>query len=1048
MCRPMTFQNSQETVHERLFALASASPERTFLFPPAGPPVTIGALASMARRTGGALASLDVGPEDRVALVVGDRAMAITSFLAAVCFAGVAPLNVRLTEGEFADALEPPATKLVLTDQPADHPIWAAARRAGRRCLGLAQAPDAPLGLFRIADAAWNASDDVVSGIRPDHVGLVLSTSGTTAKPKRVPLTNRNLTIGGDQIAAWLALGPDDCVLSVMPLFHIHGIIATIMTPLLSGGAIQGVESVSADTILDALATGRSTWSTAVPTIWQALHNALSSGERPVPRHRLRFVRSSSAAMPPSLLHAVEGHLGVPVIEAYGMTEATHQMASNPLPPRERRPGAVGLAAGIDIAIMDGDGTFLPTGTAGEVVIRGASVITGYEDNPDANRKSFTDGWFRTGDEGVIDDAGYLTLTGRLKEMINRGGEKIAPLEVDRVLTEHPAIREAISFAIPHPTLGEDIAAAVVPTPDMTVDEADLRAFLARRLAPFKIPQRLVILSELPKGTTGKPQRVGLAEKLGLGGDVRPAPADAAASLRRMTPLEAAMAGLWARMLGRPAAAIDPDVPWVMLGGDSLLAVQLTLAVEQVFDVGLDRADIASNRVSVADMATAVTAARGRTTRPTREEPIPVTDRPASVGATAAQRLFWNDRAHVGDDFAERSVVALRFAGPVTPETILEALERVAERHEGLRTSWSLEDGHLIQTVSPSSPIAVDRPFFDDMEHLRAGIGAWLGIPLPAAAKPRPWRACLARLGTGEQVLVINFHHIVMDGTGGDLLARALIEEMGGGGVRSDERPAGPADLAIWEDRWWSGDDAEAGTAFWTSNFRRIIDSAPRSGSPATAPDASDEPIILDHRVSGALEERARAEGCSPFLWLMAAFAEAFHAETGRRRVGFTVPLASRTFRHTIDMLGCLIHEAYFVADVAASGGRERLPAALKPALEEALRYQTAPSNAIHEKHRRPDDPPVWKLTELTDVYFQVKPRATAKEWRLGEVTVERLTLTRPVIPTAFWVSLERDEAGYVGELCYRDAVCDRDAARGIVRRFSETVRDWAGLAP
>jgi oxalate---CoA ligase len=232
----------------------------------------------------------------------------------------------------------------------------------------------------------------------------------------------------------------------------------------------------------------------------------------------LRFIRSSSSSLPPQVMTEVEAAFGAPVLEAYGMTEAAHQMASNPLPPRPHFPGSVGTAAGPQIAIMDDAGMLLAPGELGEVVIRGPNVTAGYESNPEANAKAFTNGWFRTGDQGVLDEAGYLRLTGRLKELINRGGEKISPLEVDAVLMDHPAIAQAITFAMPHDMLGEEVAAAVVLREGSKAEEQELRDFVRSRVADFKVPRVIRILAEIPKGATGKPQRIGLAQKLGLAG--------------------------------------------------------------------------------------------------------------------------------------------------------------------------------------------------------------------------------------------------------------------------------------------------------------------------------------------------------------------------------------------------------------------------------------------------------------------------------------------------------------------------------------------------
>jgi len=252
------------------------------------------------------------------------------------------------------------------------------------------------------------------------------------------------------------------------------------------------------------------------------------------------------------------------VVEAYGMTEAAHQMTSNPLPPRERRPGSVGVAAGPEVAVMDDEGRVLPAGTTGEIVIRGANVTRGYLDNPQANVTAFTDGWFRTGDQGLIDTDGYVYLTGRLKEIINRGGEKVSPREVDEALLEHAAVRQAVAFGVRHQSLGEDVAAAVVLKEGVTATEDEIRAFLFGRLAEHKIPSRIVVVDDIPKGATGKIQRIGLEAK--LAGQLKPAfvpPRDV---------IEAQVAEVFSEVLGIDNVGAFDN--FFALGGDSIRGFQ------------------------------------------------------------------------------------------------------------------------------------------------------------------------------------------------------------------------------------------------------------------------------------------------------------------------------------------------------------------------------------------------------------------------------------------------------------------------------------------
>ena len=299
-----------------------------------------------------------------------------------------------------------------------------------------------------------------------------------------------------------------------MPLFHIHGLIAAVLSSLHAGASVCCTPGFNAFKFADWVETVKPTWYTAVPTMHQAILMRARSAPDRARAMGLRLIRSSSASLPPQVMLELESVFGSPVIEAYGMTEAAHQMCANPLPPRVRKPGAVGLAAGPEVAVMDDDGVILAQGAIGEVVIRGPNVTPGYDKNPDANARAFTDGWFRTGDQGRIDDEGYLFLTGRLKEQINRGGEKISPLEIDTVLLDHPALAQAVTFGIPHDKLGEEVGVVVVTRPGVTVTEQEIRDFAATRLAAFKVPRRVLVMDDVPKGATGKVQRIGLAAKL------------------------------------------------------------------------------------------------------------------------------------------------------------------------------------------------------------------------------------------------------------------------------------------------------------------------------------------------------------------------------------------------------------------------------------------------------------------------------------------------------------------------------------------------------
>jgi acyl-CoA synthetase (AMP-forming)/AMP-acid ligase II len=481
------------------------------------PPLPYSRLRALARTTVDALNHLGVGRNDRVAIVLPNGPEMATAFVCVGSGATTAPLNPAYRQDEFEFYLRDLDAKALVVDAGAETPAVAVARRLGVPVVELVRERDRGAGTFslRAVDAMGGAAARP-GPAGPDDVALVLHTSGTTSRPKMVPLLQRNVTASARHIVATLGLGPADVCLNVMPLFHIHGLIAATLSSLAAGAQVSCSPGFNALRFFAWLDEVRPTWYTAVPTMHQAILARAERNPESVARSRLRFVRSSSASLPPQVMAALEAAFRAPVIEAYGMTEAAHQMASNPLPPRPRKPGSVGVAAGPEVAVMDERGSLLGRGAIGEVVIRGPNVTPGYEANPEANARAFADGLLRTGDQGVIDAEGYLRLTGRLKELINRGGEKISPLEVDEVLMDHPAVQQVVTFGVLSEKLGEEVAAAVVLRDGQAVTERELREFAAVRLADFKVPRRIVFLPEIPKGATGKLQRIGLAAKLGL----------------------------------------------------------------------------------------------------------------------------------------------------------------------------------------------------------------------------------------------------------------------------------------------------------------------------------------------------------------------------------------------------------------------------------------------------------------------------------------------------------------------------------------------------
>ncbi len=480
-------------------------------------PLHYGDLLALVTRTVEQLNSFGIGRGHRVATVLENGPEAATIVLGVATGATVAPLNPAYRADEFQFYLTDLRANALVVQTGVPSVAREVAARLAIPILELRPQRESGAGAFTLELPAGRAPAPEGGPGVADDVALLLHTSGTTARPKIVPLLQRNLVASAHHIAATLQLRPGDVCLNVMPLFHIHGLMAGMFASLAAGAQVTCTPHFSALRFFAWADEISPTWYTAVPTMHQAVLARAARHADVCARSRIRLVRSSSARLSIPVLRKLEAVFRAPVIESYGMTETAHQIASNPLPPAQREPGSVGLAAGPEVAIMDDGGDLLPAGEAGEIVVRGPNVMPGYENNPEANARAFTSGWFRTGDQGFLDEEGYLRITGRLKELINRGGEKISPSEVDEVLLHHPAIEQAVTFAIRHDKLGEEVGAAVVLHEGKTATEHELKAFAEEHLAHFKVPRKIVFGREIPKGPTGKLQRIGLAGKLGLG---------------------------------------------------------------------------------------------------------------------------------------------------------------------------------------------------------------------------------------------------------------------------------------------------------------------------------------------------------------------------------------------------------------------------------------------------------------------------------------------------------------------------------------------------
>ena len=564
-----------DTLARLVLAQAIRQPDAPAILAPGRSPWSYAALGQQIQRVGETLQAHGAMPTLRVAVTLPNGPEMALCLLAVAAQAVCVPLNPAAREAECRVALSSSGAHVLILrrDDPGEwHRV---ASEMGLAILVL----DAD-GAIDVAGQAGNRQSRAIvpprSWPQPQDTALILPTSGTTGQPKIVPLSHGNLVVSARRIAGHLALRPEDRCLNVMPLFHVHGLVGALLATVAGGGSIVCAPGFHASDFFAWIADFDPSWTTAVPTIHQAIVDRGTRYREIAPGHRFRFIRSSSAALPPRTFEALQALTGAPVIEAYGMTEASHQIASNPLSGLGR-PGSVGLAAGAEISVRGPSGALLPRGATGEIMVRGPGLMSGYENAPQANADSFADGWFRTGDLGRIDDDGYLFIAGRLKEIVNRGGEKILPREVDEALLEHDDVRQAVAFAVPHPTLGEDLVAAVVLRQGGAVNEHDLRSFLFGRLSAFKVPSSIVLLDALPSGATGKLQRSQLHQLL--------AQQLATAFVAPRDDMERTLESILRTLLNSGPVGVHDN--FFALGGDSLKGAQLIARIRAKLGVGL-----------------------------------------------------------------------------------------------------------------------------------------------------------------------------------------------------------------------------------------------------------------------------------------------------------------------------------------------------------------------------------------------------------------------------------------------------------------------------
>ncbi|MCG8356091.1 MAG: amino acid adenylation domain-containing protein [Kiloniellales bacterium] len=949
------------TLAHLILGQAGRRPDAIALLSEGADPLTYGDLRRQAQATLASLRALGFKRGDRLALATPNGPEMALAVATIPCACACVPINIAYTTDEWRRYLIDLEVSGLIAFVGEAESARNAARDLGLPIADLRPLPRGRSGAFEILGRPAADRDASLEETRTEDIAFVLPTSGTTARPKAVPLSHANICASAGNTGTSLDLKADDRLLHVLPLYHAHGLISGLFSSLAAGASVVCTPAFSAPRFLSWLRQWRPTWYTAVPTIHQAILERLAKSEGVPGDHTLRFIRSASSSLPSRVLSELERRFGVPVIETYGMTEAASQIASNPLPPGVRKAGSVGPAAGPEIAVMGADGALLARGERGELVLRGPNMMRGYGAEAD-NAAAFREDWFRTGDLGYLDEDGYAFIVGRLKEMINRGGQSIAPREIEEAIGAHPAIKEVVAFAVPDTRLGEDVAIAVVPRAPSSVDPAEIRRFAAARLAPHKVPYHIRITERIPKGPTGKLSRSALAEAFPPAQRPELSSAERREAKPPCSERERAMLALWSDVLALDSLGVDED--FFALGGDSLLATQLLSRIRSTFGGVLTHVDVFE-----APTIAGLVARLGQTSLAAEQEaslePV-ATARDAPLPLTFAQHRFYFLQRQHPSATAYQVLDALHLEGALDRRALTRTLAALIERHEALRTRFLEEDGVPLQIVDP--PFEPDLP----LETVDQGPLAECRPEIERRARrefERPFdlergpviRARLLRLGPDEHVLLVTTHHIATDGWS----QRLFWAEFGPlyAAFAEGRTPSLPTtrlqygDVAAWQDSSLKAGRLEPEIAYW----RQQLDGAATLGLPTDKA----RPAQRRHRgarlplaIPAALTERLRRlsvhHGTTLYMTVLAALKVLIHRHTQATDVVIGSLLAGRNRLEIEGIIGFFVNTIALRSDLSGDPTVGELLSRVRHVTLEAYRHQEVPYELVLQSLKLP----------------------------------------------------------------------------------------------
>ncbi|KGT76054.1 thioester reductase [Bradyrhizobium japonicum] len=876
---------------------ARVVPGRDAILAPGRPPLTYAALWEQTNNAVRELRRCGIGRSDRVAVVLPTGADAAAGVIAVAASAICVPLNPSFAADEWQRYFADLQVAALLTRADVCSASRGVAHTLGIPIIDLSVRPGAGIGAFDFLGSGTRQSVGKQPALHADNDAFILLTSGTEARPKLIPLTHGAICRSAYNAGAAVALEPQDRLLNMLPLFHAHGLISGLLTALAAGTSVVCTPGFDPAAFFGWLTEFRPTWYTAVPTIHRAVLSEARRRDHGVGKNSLRVIRSASASLPVNVLSELEAQFGVPVIETYGMTEAASQIAANPL--TRRKPGSVGQSAGAEIAIMDTEGRRLGAGERGEITLRGPTITKGYDNDPAATEYAFRDGWFRTGDLGYLDRDGYLFIVGRIKDVIKRGGQQVAPAEVEEVLLGHPDVIEAAAFAISHQQFGEDVAAAVVRRSNAKISAQKLRNFAGDRLAKFKVPSLILFVPRIPKGPSGKIKRSELASA--LASTLRKAQAKRDGNMvAPRSELERHLARIWTDVLELNQIGVDQDV--FALGADSIKVTQTLSRVWTQLGTRLSFNDI-FDAPTVAALAARIESHRDSAA-------VAPGLRDTSTDAGKASLSYQQQRIQVlsrldPTGYSYNVLEVVRLFGPLDVDALAASIGRIWERHEVLRSTFP----HL--SVKPLQIVGKVRPRLEQLDVRPCAkskrtaavqrLAQETGRQTFDLEKGPLLQARLLRLDETDHALVINIHHLITDGWSQRLFWEELRAHFAAGikGAPTElpKLPVQYRHFAEWQRTWLATPAAEEQRRYWRTQLAGVTELPLRTDRqrPETwTGRGARQPLKLSRTLSRTIKSLSRSHGVTSFMTLLATFQCLLYRYTHHEDVAVGSVIANR----------------------------------------------------------------------------------------------------------------------------------------------------------